>query len=65
MGNLGFTEAVLLLMVFGVWLPPLAMILKKAGRSPFWVLLGFLPGVNLVALYLFAFTTWPSQQRQG
>ena len=38
---------------------PVAMILKKAGFSPWLVLVTLVPVVNLVGLWLFAFVTWP------
>ena len=65
MGNHRMMEVILLLSLFGLWIPPVDMIIKKAGHSPFWALLGLIPGVNLVALYVFAFTQWPSQKSSG
>ncbi|TAL91634.1 MAG: hypothetical protein EPN46_04740 [Candidimonas sp.] len=38
---------------------PAAMILGKAGYSRAWVILAFIPMVNLVALWVFAFAKWP------
>ena len=38
---------------------PVAMILKKAGFSPWLVLVTLVPVVNLIGLWLFAFVTWP------
>jgi len=34
-------------------------ILRKAGYSPWWVLVGFVPLVNIVFLVIFAFAEWP------
>lgn len=38
---------------------PAAIILGKAGYSKVWVLLAFVPMVNLIALWIFAFSNWP------
>ena len=37
-------------------------ILRKAGYSPWWVLTGFIPLVNLVMVVAFAFADWPVLQ---
>lgn len=34
--------------------------ISKAGFSGWWALLGVVPLVNLVALWVFAFSKWPS-----
>ena len=39
---------------------PVANVLHRAGRSRWWTVLAFVPGVNLIALWVFAFTRWPS-----
>lgn len=33
-------------------------ILPKAGYPAWWALLALVPGVNLIALYIFAFSEW-------
>jgi hypothetical protein len=42
---------------------PVANVLHRAGRSRWWTLLAFVPGLNLVALWVFAFSGWPSLQK--
>jgi len=37
-------------------------ILRKAGYSPWWVLTGFVPLVNVVMVIAFAFSDWPVLQ---
>ena len=32
-----------------------------AGRSRWWTILAFVPLVNLIGLWVFAFTRWPSR----
>ena len=38
---------------------PVANILHRAGRSRWWTILAFIPFLNLIGLWLFAFTRWP------
>jgi hypothetical protein len=33
---------------------------KKAGFSPWWVLLGAVPILNIVLLWVFAYARWPT-----
>ncbi len=42
---------------------PVALIVGKAGYSRAWALLAFIPIVNLIALWLFAFAKWPALRR--
>jgi hypothetical protein len=34
--------------------------MQRAGFSPWWSLLALVPGVNVIALWLFAFGRWPA-----
>lgn len=38
---------------------PLWKIVTKAGYAGAWALLAFVPFVNIIALWLFAFNKWP------
>ena len=38
---------------------PAGRILGRIGFSPFWSILIFIPLVNLIALWILAFTEWP------
>lgn len=40
---------------------PIWKIMEKAGYNGAWSLLSIVPLVNLVALWIFAFSKWPSQ----
>jgi hypothetical protein len=46
----------LMIILVGV---PVANILHRAGRSRWWMILVFIPLLNLIGLWLFAFTRWP------
>ena len=48
---------ILVLVVFGV---PIAQVLHRAGHSRWWTLLAFVPLLNLVGLWVFAFARWPN-----
>jgi uncharacterized membrane protein YhaH (DUF805 family) len=51
-----------LLALFALAVPMLLMsrVLRRAGYSPWWVLLVLVPLVNLVALWMFAYMRWPA-----
>ncbi len=48
---------ILLIFILIVWI--FGRILNKAGRSRWWVLLIFVPIVNFIMIWVFAFTKWP------
>ncbi len=56
-------SAVVALVVFAVVIWAVVRILHKAGRSGWWVLILFVPLLNLVMIWLFAFTDWPRVDR--
>lgn len=43
---------------------PIGRILRRLGLSPFWSLLVFIPLVNLVSLWVLAFSDWPEQKAE-
>jgi hypothetical protein len=48
------------LLFFGVfWIVPIWRIVSRAGFSGIWSLLLFVPFVNFVMLWVFAFARWP------
>lgn len=48
----------LVLLAFIVWIN--CQVLHKAGFSRWWVLVAFVPIVNLAGIWLFAFLDWPN-----
>jgi hypothetical protein len=46
----------LLIVIFGV---PIARILHRSGRSRWWTIVAFVPLLNLIGLWVFAFARWP------
>jgi hypothetical protein len=45
------------LAIFGV---PMWKILRRAGHSGWWVIVFFIPLVNIIAIWVFAFGPWPA-----
>jgi hypothetical protein len=50
----------LIIILVGV---PIANVLHRTGRSRWWTILAFVPLVNLISLWVFAFTRWPNVAR--
>jgi hypothetical protein len=50
----------LVIVLLGV---PVAGILHRAGRSRWWTLVAFIPPLNLIGLWVFAFSRWPTVDR--
>ncbi|ACR32124.1 hypothetical protein EFP18_26450 [Burkholderia glumae] len=53
-----------LLIFYGLFLYPYIRILRRTGHSGWWVLALLIPGVNLVAIWIFAFVEWPALDRK-
>jgi hypothetical protein len=51
----------LLIVIWGILIGlPVAKIISKAGYSKWWAIISIFPLVNLVGLWVFAFSKWPS-----
>jgi hypothetical protein len=44
---------------------PVAKVLRRTGHNPAWALLYFFPLVNFIALWVFAFKSWPSDRKDS
>ena len=55
-------ETVAVVIGLVLFLGPIALIVQKAGYSPLWVLLAFVPLLNFLALAYFALTEWPIER---
>ena len=42
---------------------PVVKILQRTGLSPWWAILVFIPLLNLLAIWLFAYARWPAVDR--
>ena len=56
---LNILYGIILFMSFTVGL---VIIIRKAGYSGWWYLILFVPLLNIISIYMFAFKTWPSLQ---
>jgi uncharacterized membrane protein YhaH (DUF805 family) len=54
---------VIFLPLLVLWFWGLVRVLNKMGYSGWWSLLTFIPPLALVALWVMAFSDWPSQRR--
>lgn len=66
MFGLGYQELLILLVIAAIYGPVLwlcSRILGKAGYPARWVLILLVPLVNVLMLWVFAFSTWPAEAR--
>jgi len=64
MGSGGISLWQLLVIIFialSVWI--YGRILNKAGYSRWWVILVFVPLLNIIMMWVFAFAKWPKLKR--
>lgn len=62
MGSFNIWHLIFVLLTLGIFALAIWVqirILKKAGYSGWWFLLSFVPVLNIVMIYAFAFSTWP------
>jgi Na+/melibiose symporter-like transporter len=64
--DIGGTVAglLLVLLIFAIIFVPVVKIIRKAGYSGWWVLMWFVPIANIVMLWVFAFSDWPSLEKR-
>jgi uncharacterized membrane protein YhaH (DUF805 family) len=66
MGTLSIVHWIVTLLLLFVGLFPASKILAKAGYSGWWCLLALVPILNIIMLWVFAFSSWPNlPERQG
>lgn len=58
MTSFGFAHWIFFIGMVVLILYPVGRILGKAGFSPLWSVLVFIPIVNIIALWVFAFSDW-------
>jgi uncharacterized membrane protein YhaH (DUF805 family) len=63
MGSLSIVHWLVLVGVLVSTVIPPAKILMKAGYSGWWCLIGFVPIVNIIMLWVFAYADWPSLRK--
>lgn len=51
-----------LLIYAAIFVPPFMRILRRVGLSRWWVLLFFVPLLNLAGIWLLAWARWPAEE---
>lgn len=62
MTGYGFGHWLFFAVMVALILYPAGRILNRLGLSPFWSLLIFIPLVNLISLWVLAFSDWPAEK---
>ncbi|OGB25994.1 MAG: hypothetical protein A3I66_09800 [Burkholderiales bacterium RIFCSPLOWO2_02_FULL_57_36] len=62
MDTFSFWQGAGMLLFWAVFLVPMWRIISKAGYSGAWALISLIPVVNIIALWIFAFATWPNER---
>ena len=57
--GMGIWNLLVVLVYIALIVVPCAKILGKAGYSGWWALLALIPLINVIALWIFAFSSWP------
>jgi predicted PurR-regulated permease PerM len=65
MHGYGFGHWVFFAVMVAVVLYPVGRILRRLGLSPFWSVLALIPFVNLISLWVLAFSEWPGATGRG
>lgn len=65
MTGYGLVHLLFFAVMVAVVLYPLGRILNRIGVSPFWSVLVFFPLLNLIALWVLAFSDWPVERNRG
>jgi hypothetical protein len=60
----GVTHWVVFVAFVAAVLYPVGRILDRIGFSPFWSVVSLIPLVNLIALWVLAFSEWPRNSRR-
>jgi len=60
MGSMSLVHWIIAIIVLLVYLIPVIKIITKAGYSGWWCILLFVPLVNIIFLWIFAYADWPS-----
>jgi hypothetical protein len=55
----------ILIIVIATYIVPVWRILTKAGYSGLWAFLSFIPLLNVILLWVFAFSRWPNEKQKA
>lgn len=65
MGTLSSLHWIVLFFSGVLFVPPGWRILQRTGFSGAWALVALIPIVNILLLWVFAFSRWPREQQGG
>ncbi|AIW14101.1 Membrane protein [Vibrio tubiashii] len=65
MGGISIWQLIILSFIILIPLLVFGPILKKAGFSKWWSIVMLLPIANIIAIWLFAYVKWPSEQNNA
>jgi len=60
MGSFSIFHWLIVIVLLALYFVPIVRILQKAGYSGWWCLIVFVPLVNIIMFYVFAFANWPA-----
>ena len=60
MGSFSIFHWLIVIVMLALYFIPVVKILQKAGYSGWWCLIVFVPIVNIIMFYVFAFADWPA-----
>jgi hypothetical protein len=60
MGSFSLWHWLIVLLIIVIIYYPIYKIIRRAGFSGWWVLVSFVPVVNVIAIWFFAFCKWPN-----
>jgi nucleoside recognition membrane protein YjiH len=63
MRSIGIPELLIAFILSGVFLVPACQIARKAGYPAWYGLIMCVPGLNILAMWWFAFSDWPNLRR--
>jgi len=65
MGTISIWHWLIVAFWIAIIAPPIAKILHRTGHSGRWAVVAFIPLLNLIGLWIFAFTKWPATAGSG
>jgi Na+/melibiose symporter-like transporter len=60
LGSFSIFHWLIVIVILAFYFIPIIKILQKAGYSGWWCLIVFVPLVNIIMFYVFAFANWPA-----
>ena len=60
MGSLSIWHWIIVILILVLYGVPTAKILGRAGHSKWWTIAFFVPLLNIIALWVFAYSRWPA-----